>query len=1078
MFKKENHFPKEHGYDCWELSFYRYVPSPDSSEVMRKEAVPDMINVSFSTAMRFLVLKAKAFKLAQDTLVQDMKTTHLKDYCEHGIFEIVCKDCQKSETEAAVESLPMHLQIATMGGTNIPNNLLWNVGHQSDRFAAWCKANSIHHIEPKDNSPPSITGTAKFIMACSLWKREKFKWWQTFSMAVCGVCLAPVVGFGTQLYLLAWSASMLSIFSLSTVGRIANYMRLTPYKTMVEVVKQVRKDWRKSVMSLAPLAIVVGASYSAYKLWSYFNKKEVQPQGSCVSLPVPKNVSGRPDPYRPPSISIPSVNLDFKTATSQQMANVLKGKLAFMRFKKDNEYKEHCVTFPVCTGYWMAPYHLAKKGYDSVEILLTDSLISNSTRSAKIEGAWKRIGNTDCALIYLPMLGDQRDIVKLFPSGDKFTSNGIGTRCVWLKAVSETSGEIALKRGEFKTNLKTAKVDPHNLDFSYDGGEYTSELPTWDGMCGSILLSDINGPSIVGIHSAGKKGSVEARTCTVLRSDVISCIEKMSNQDTSQFICAQSGDFSARLNYVGTPFTYLSHQRPKATTLFVEPGQFDVCGSTNAPHRTFRSGVRPTLIADTAIKIFDIKKTYAGPRYINHWAPWNAWVTAMSHPCDVPIKYLDMAFIDYKNHVEKHWQPDWCSRIHPLADDAVLAGIDGLKGCYAMKWTASMGIPYCKPKGDFITPSERVVPGISCPRDLPIKLQKEIAEMEEELANGRRVYAPHRCNLKDEPTDIEKDKVRIFMGSAFAYQFLVRKYFLMISVIMQEHPEIFESAVGVVAYDEGWTRLQKHTFRYSTTRCIAGDFKQYDQKIDVKVILAFFKIIVWMCEKAGYSARQLSICRGLATETAMAMFEVRNEWIMFNAGNSSGHPLTVVVNGGANSLLLRSAYYAMSSNHVVPAFAENVALITYGDDNAMSVREGVDWFNHTTIAERLCSWGITYTMADKDAVSVPYITCDKIDFLKRRWVWSEEFGRYLAPIGEASLHKSLTAAKKSDMVTPEIHSAQVVSNANMEYFMYGKEVFLEKHEKLKEILKIHDIAHHLPGGRLKNYEELSEWYLS
>lgn len=1083
MIKKLDHNPADHGFDCWVLSFSRYIPH-HGAEKYQQDPVPDMQNVSLEKAMKFLVAEAKEFKIKQDKLVARLKNMHNDVYCEHDIFEYLCSTCSRNEAEAAVESLPMHLQIATMGGNEFTRKASWHIGHQADRFGAWCKANSVQPpVEKKDKAAFSMMRVSKFLMSINIWQRRKLAWYQTLLMGIAGVLLAPLTSWGLSAYALAWPICMAGIYTVSTGVRIARLMNVTAYSTMVGAIQHVRKDWKKSLRSLVPLGVVIGMSYAGYKAWKYYNDSKITSQGCKVSLPIPSGVSGRKDPYRPPQLSVPCVNLDAKTSTPAQISTAIEQKLVLMKFAKDSVQKtEHCVSMPLCTGYWFIPMHMLLKGYDSVEIIRHHTIHSNSTRKARLAGCWRRVGITDYALAYLPTMGDQRDFRKFFPSGDKLDLKGVGARCVWLRGTVEVLSDndkfISLSRGQTKVNLKTEYIKPHNLEFGYEGGIYEFPDNTWEGMCGSVLLSDVNGPTIVGLHSAGAAGTTHARSCTIMRKDIDECIEHMTQKETCQLLGVQSGDFSSSLDYKGTNFEFIPTVRPKATSLFVDSGSFDCLGSSTAPHRTFRSRVKPTLIADTVCKIFDISVKHGAPKYINHWGPWNTWVTAMSNPSDIPCDILDKAYLDYRDHIFAGWRDDWCERIHPLAEDAVLSGIDGLQGCYAMNYKASMGIPYCKPKGDFIKPSERVVENISYPRDMPEHLRKEIEEMEQKLSEGYRVYSPHRCCLKDEPVKLVKDKVRVFMGSQFAYQYLMRKYFLMISIIMQENPELFECAVGVKASSKEWTRLHKHIFKYSKKNCIAGDYAKYDQKMDVKVVLAAFKILLAICAKAGYSEYQLAVCNGLAIETCMAIYDVRNEWMQFNCGVSSGNPLTVVLNSLCNSILKRCAKIALQPlAYAEVPFADIVALMTYGDDNVMSVDENVSWFTHTAVAQVLKEWGMDYTMADKEAESVPYITSDKIEFLKRMWVWSDEYQQYLCPLAESSIHKALTCALHSDVLSLEQHSAEIIAGANLEYFFYGRDIFEKRHAQLCAVLKECDIAHHVPGGKLKNYQELEDWYL-
>lgn len=1113
MKSKTDHNPHDHGFDCWELNFFTYESSPDCSQKMIKTPVYDMQSVSISKATQFLAAQAKAHRVNQLRLVDQMNTTHLKEYCQHDIFRYLCVDCKaqrlaveslneaaiaESNRESAVQTLPLHLQLVSMAGPSLEaSNLMWQVGHQADRFAAWCKANSVakkSNTSGKKQPKGSITFMAKLIYSISMWKNKKITWWQTSVLGAAGVCLAPFATFGFPMYIGSWFLTMSGIYASTTTLRVAQYMRVSPYDTVREAVKSIRRDWKKSLRAMTPLFTVIGVSYASYKIWKHYQDSRLQTQGCLFSadakpLSEVKGITGRKDPYRPPLISVPVANIDLRNSTATQMSKVIQSKLVLMRFKMGNKYVEHCASMPVCTGYWLVPYHVLRKGYDAVEVVKDTTLHVNSSRTLRLEGTWKRIGKTDYCLVYLPAMGDQRDLRKLFPSGSKYETKGIGCKCVWIKGTPELmeDGEsfISVSRGEFHTHLISTTVKAHDTDYAYDGGIYESKEQTWRGMCGCPLLSDVNGPTIVGLHSAGIDGTAEARTCTVMRDDIDRCIANMTSPETGQWVGTQSGDFSKTLDFKGTNFRYIPTLRPKATCTFVDKGAFEVLGSFTAPHRNFRSSVIPTLVCKTVCDVMGYTEMYGPPRLISTWVPWNMFVSSMSRPSDIPQHRVDQAYNDFKNHIWDNWQPDWNERIKPASDDVVLAGQDGLKGCYAMNMNSSMGIPYCKPKKEFLTVSDRLVEGITCPRDMPQYLRDEIILMEEHLASGVRVYVPHRCSPKDEPTKKSKDKVRIFMGTMFAYQFLMRKYFLMISVIMQEHPEIFQSAVGVNAASEEWTRLYKFITQFGEDRVIAGDFAGYDQKLDIKVSMAFTKIILAMLERVGFSLREMNICQALVTETLMAVYDVLNTLKQFNCGTSSGNPLTVVLNGGGNVINTGSVFHelrAETAAHNVPfssdrTFNQTVALMTYGDDNVMSVHKDAPWFNHTAVAAVYAKWGFEYTMADKKAESVPYIHIRDAEFLKRKWVWSDKYNRHLCPLREDSIVKSLTCALKSKELTPEVLSAQIIMNANMEFWFHGREIFELRHAQLKKVLQTHDITHHVAKGKLMDFDDLEQWYL-
>jgi hypothetical protein len=95
---------------------------------------------------------------------------------------------------------------------------------------------------------------------------------------------------------------------------------------------------------------------------------------------------------------------------------------------------------------------------------------------------------------------------------------------------------------------------------------------------------------------------------------------------------------------------------------------------------------------------------------------------------------------------------------------------------------------------------------------------------------------------------------------------------------------------------------------------IAGDYAAFDKSMPPSIILAAFDILIWMCGKAGYTHDDLQICKGVAMDTAFPLVDFNGDLIQFFGSNPSGHPLTVIINGLANSLYMRYCYYQTNPN--------------------------------------------------------------------------------------------------------------------------------------------------------------------
>lgn len=127
-------------------------------------------------------------------------------------------------------------------------------------------------------------------------------------------------------------------------------------------------------------------------------------------------------------------------------------------------------------------------------------------------------------------------------------------------------------------------------------------------------------------------------------------------------------------------------------------------------------------------------------------------------------------------------------------------------------------------------------------------------------------------------------------------------------------------------------------------------------------------------------------------------------------------------------------------------------LATYGDDNIMGVSKECPGFNHTRIAVAMKLIGVEYTMAEKEAVSVPYINIDDSSFLKRKFVFDKDIGAVLAPLDHSSIDKMLTSRLVKSDQTDEVHAMCVIETAVREYFFYGKKKFNERRAYFKDLV--------------------------
>jgi hypothetical protein len=212
------------------------------------------------------------------------------------------------------------------------------------------------------------------------------------------------------------------------------------------------------------------------------------------------------------------------------------------------------------------------------------------------------------------------------------------------------------------------------------------------------------------------------------------------------------------------------------------------------------------------------------------------------------------------------------------------------------------------------------------------------------------------------------------------------------------------------------------------------------------VILAAFQIIKNILVEAGWDEKSMKVVGGIAEDTAFPTIDFHGELIRCYGSNPSGHPLTVIINGLANSLYVRYCYAKNHPRFTCEDFKSNVALMTYGDDLIMGISKSIDWFDHTRMQQTLGDIDIEFTMADKTAESVPFIHIRDATFLRRSWRFEPELGVHVCPLEHASIEKMLTMCVSSKTVSKQLQAVAVLDTAVQEYFWYGREVFEEKRD--------------------------------
>jgi hypothetical protein len=384
----------------------------------------------------------------------------------------------------------------------------------------------------------------------------------------------------------------------------------------------------------------------------------------------------------------------------------------------------------------------------------------------------------------------------------------------------------------------------------------------------------------------------------------------------------------------------------------------------------------------------------------------------------------------------------------------------------------SAGNPYKKSKLNFIELDEN-----NKITSLDESVQERIDLIEETYAKGKRFHPQFCGHMKDEALPWSKIlmfKTRLFTGGPFPWCVVVRRFLLSIIILIQNNPYVFEAMPGIVAQSTEWTDLYNYLITFGKDRIIAGDYGKFDKKMAAPFILGAFRILRKLAEAAGWSEEDLRVIDCISYDTAFPCIDFNGDLIEIQ-GNPSGHPLTVIINCLVNSLYMRYAFKLISKKPVTD-FKKYVHLATYGDDNIMGVSRDCPDFNHTRIMYAMKVIGVEYTMAEKEADSVPYIHIDDASFLKRKFVEDKDLGAISAPLDHSSFDKMLTNYLDSGVLAPQAHSICVIETALREYFFYGKEKFNERREYFISLIDRCDLQMWVKPSTLPTYEQCAHQF--
>ncbi len=747
------------------------------------------------------------------------------------------------------------------------------------------------------------------------------------------------------------------------------------------------------------------------------------------------------DPYKPTDMEISSQS---KTCQGDRLREKISKNVA--KFVVDmGSRKFRTQALNIHGNIWLFNSHSIRgETIESIDVIFDpiEQNVSRNIYGIKVVDSMYHIhGNSDIITIQLRCIPPGSNLIPYFPLKDQIKGDFNGEYFLISPQGVRSSNMIMHITPVSKTPL-----------FGTKGYIGKVSINTKDGDCGAPLLVKIGTAQIIlGIHCAGSQALNKVVAHHIDQDMLKSMIECYDMQ-------VERG--SVPIDAPGYPRTIVP-LHPKSNIRFVQQGNAHVVGSFAGYRPKHKSKVSKTYICDEVAKL-GYSSDFGAPDM--SWKPWSLAINDMlsvKHTYDESIIKAceDAFFVDIKTALG-----DKINMLEVYSLDVALNGVDGITYVDRLNTATSAGNPFKCSKKKFLEFDENNrITGVDK------VIMDRVEDIEQAYAQGKRFHIQFCDHLKDEAlpfSKIDLGKTRQFSGSEMPGSLVIRKYTLSHIRLIQNNPYVFEAMPGVVAQSRQWDELYNYVTAHGADRIVAGDYAKFDKRMAAPFILSAFNVLLRLAEAAGWSNEDLQILKCISYDIAFPWHDFNGDLIEVQ-GNPSGHPLTVIINCLVNSLYIRYAYHDLGGD--LSQFKKDVNLATYGDDNIMNIHPDNSFFHHTSIAQSLEKIGVVYTMADKEAESVPLIHIKDASFLKRKFIYDKHIKSIVAPLEHKSIEKMLTVGLISDNVSPEAHAIAIIETAVREYFFYGRSTFITRKRLLEKVVENLGLTPYVKSSTFPNY---------
>jgi hypothetical protein len=656
---------------------------------------------------------------------------------------------------------------------------------------------------------------------------------------------------------------------------------------------------------------------------------------------------------------------------------------------------------------------------------------------------------TDFVAAYVPNCPDMKDIRKWLPLS--LPTGTADIKVLWRSKDTPTFVEKSL--ASFGTHAHS--------QMSFPGCSFLSKYDVANqGSCSSMILGAGKQPALLAFFLGSRKettkiglhsGNWDCVAGTITRSQ---CDKAFAFLKDKYPIGCSGGDLPKTQYGIEVLRSPKAHEKAHAGT-FDSTAGFEIYGSTSVRAQT-KSRVIDSPLKPFVKEVFKPTVDFGPPQMIPNWVPYN---TTLDHAAKPEMSYPPFL-------LEKAKQ-DWLKPLLPLVDKHVaskdevfrkldltesIIGVHGRRFLDPLDMSTSMGFPILGPKNVWFEDvfNEQ---GTLIDRIPDASIVQEMDRMRACYQKNERAYPIMRACLKDEPTPVGKEKVRVFQSCPIAFSILVRQYFLPVIRFIGCHPRETECAVGINSFSPQWDELMTYAEKYGTERTLAFDYSKYDITCCSQITAEALSAMIELAKRGGYPPEDIAVMRCIITDIVHPMIDWNGTLLEFFSMVISGINLTVQMNSIANSFYLRMHFF--SRYPLAVSFRAAQAVTTYGDDGYGTVNENYPLITFTNYQKWLAQFGKIITPPDKKAAATDYMP--GADFLKRKSAFVPEIGTRIGSLDEESLYKSIMCNLESKVETPEDVARSSIASVMHEAFAFGRERYDWWQANLQEVCSRADI---------------------